>query len=244
MKFSLPAGTAQQIRDCLAEVDHLRHGLTDPVVEQAVLAIKQLQARRFRHTYADHLADPGHAPAASFFLDELYGAHDFAERDAQFGRIAGAIERLFPEAVGTLAVDLAQTHALTERLDHAMALHWLQLPEATHAALRYVQAWRRTAQVPARERQLAVVMHMGRELQRLTRLRSLRMALRMMRKPAAAAGMGDLQGFLERGFDAFAGMADTDGFLASIQSRESAWIRRLFDDSEARAADALSSALA
>lgn len=239
MKAPMSAGTAQQIRACLAEVDHLRHGLADPALEQAVLTIKQLQARRFRQTYADHLADPGHAPAASFFLEELYGAHDFADRDAQFGRIAGAIERLFPDAVGTLAVDLAQTHALTEHMDHAMALHWLTLPESTKPALRYVKSWRLTGQEHARQRQLAVVMHMGRELQRLTRLRSLRMALRMMRKPAAAAGLANLQTFLEKGFDAFAGMADADAFLASIQERESAWIRRLFDEPEVSAADAL-----
>ena len=55
--------------------------------------IKVLQARRFEATYADLLQDPRHRPATRFFLDELYGDHDFAQRDAQFGRIAGAIVR-------------------------------------------------------------------------------------------------------------------------------------------------------
>lgn len=237
-------GAAQQIRDCLAEVEYLRTLPADPAILQARLAIKQLQARRFRHTYADYLADAGHAPAARFFLDELYGAHDFSERDAQFGRIAGAIERLFPEAVGALAVDLASTHALTERMDHALAVHWLQTSEATSPSLRYVKAWRLAGQPRARDRQLDVVMHMGRELQRLTRIRSLRMALRMMRKPASAAGLSSLQGFLEKGFDAFAGMSDADAFLASIHQRETLWIRLLFDEPEELAARSLALALA
>ncbi|MFP5466571.1 MAG: FFLEELY motif protein [Gammaproteobacteria bacterium] len=237
-------GTAQQIRDCLAEVEHLRRLPADSDLQLAMIAVKQLQARRFSHTYADYLADPGHAPAARFFLDELYGARDFSERDAQFGRIAGAIERLFPDAVGALAVDLARTHALTERMDHALATHWVQMPGDLSPSLRYVKAWRLAGQPLARERQLDVTMHMGRELQRLTRILSLRMALRMMRKPAAAAGLSSLQHFLEMGFDAFAGMKDADAFLASIHQRETFWIRQLFDDPEQEAARSLSLALA
>ncbi|RZL05671.1 MAG: hypothetical protein EOP40_19540, partial [Rubrivivax sp.] len=78
-------------------------------MEAAVTEVKELQALRFRATYADLIQDPACAPATRFFLDELYGVHDFAQRDAQFGRIAGAVERLFPEAVAQLAVDLAET---------------------------------------------------------------------------------------------------------------------------------------
>lgn len=244
MKAPTTQGAAQQIRDCLTEVEHLRRLPADSALQLAMASVKQLQAHRFRHTYADYLADSGHAPAARFFLDELYGAHDFSERDAQFGRIAGAIERLFPEAVGALAVDLARTHALTERMDHALAVHWSQMASDVSPALRYVRAWRLTGQPLVRERQLEVVMHMGRELQRLTRIRSLRMALRMMRKPAAAAGLARLQHFLEEGFDAFAGMNDADAFLASIHLRETSWIRQLFDAPEREAARSLALALA
>jgi hypothetical protein len=93
--------------------------------------VKRFQAQRFKGTYADFLGDAPYAPATRFFLDELYGEHDFVERDQQFGRIAGAIERLFPEAVGRLAVDLAETHALTETLDHQMAAHWATAPGAS-----------------------------------------------------------------------------------------------------------------
>ena len=91
---------------------------------EALKSVKRFQAQRFKGTYADFLREPKYAPATRFFLDELYGEHDFAERDQQFGRIASAIERLFPDAVGQLAVDLAETHALTETLDHQMAAHW------------------------------------------------------------------------------------------------------------------------
>lgn len=198
-------------------------------MDAAVSAVKQLQALRFRATYADLIQDASCAPATRFFLDELYGVHDFAQRDAQFGRIAGALERLFPEAVAQLAVDLAETHALTEVLDHEVARHWLTLDADMPATLRYTQSWRLADDRPARERQLAVVQHMGRELQRLTRMKPLRLALRMMRNPARAAGLDALQHFLESGFDAFAALGDARRFLDTISERESRWISTLFD---------------
>lgn len=224
----MEASAADRIRSHLATVDTLRSQARNAGLEAAVSAIKGLQARRFRGTYADVLAHPVQAPAARFFLDELYGDHDFGERDAQFGRIAGAIERLFPEAVAELSVDLAEMHALTETLDHAMAAHWLEQSPQTHIARRYVQAWRATGRREARERQLGVVGHMGLELQRLTRSRSLLMMLKMMRRPAQAAGLSHLQRFLEAGFAAFAELGDARPFLSTIAARERRWIDTLF----------------
>lgn len=221
--------TADRIRAQLAAVSALREQARDEGLNAAVSSVKCLQARRFRGTYADFLIDPVQGQATRFFLDELYGDHDFAGRDAQFGRIAGALERLFPEAVTELAVDLAEMHALTETLDHALAMHWLSIGEAPDAQ-RYVRAWRLTGRREARERQLAVVQHMGAELQRLTRSKSLLMALKMMRRPAQAAGLAALQQFLEAGFAAFGALGDARPFLATITSRERHWIDSLFDD--------------
>ena len=52
----------------------------------------------------------------------------------------------------------------------------------------------------------------------------------MMRGPAAAAGLGSLQKFLESGFDAFQTMRGADEFLKLITLRETDWIGRLFDE--------------
>lgn len=227
--MSQPASAADRIRTHLDRVHQLRLQAQVAGLAVAVNEVKELQARRFRATYADLIRDPACAPATRFFLDELYGVRDFAQRDAQFGRIAGALERLFPEAVAQLAVDLAETHALTEVLDHELARHWLALDPGLERAERYMRSWRLANDRPARERQLAVVQHMGRELQRLTRMKPLRLALRMMRNPARAAGLDALQHFLESGFDAFAALGDARRFLDTISERESRWIDTLFD---------------
>lgn len=224
---------ADRIRAHLSHVAELRLRAGAPGLAAAVSEVKALQARRFAASYADFMADARHAPATRFFLEELYGDHDFRERDAQFGRIAGAIERLFPAQVAQLAVDMAEIHALTETLDQELAGHWLNTRGTP--AQRYVAAWRATGQRAARERQLQVVLHMGRELQRLTKLKGLRTALRLMRGPARAAGMGALQDFLEAGFDAFAAMGDATAFLQGIAQREAQGITTLFDAPDAAA---------
>lgn len=239
------ASAADRIRTHLERVNQLRLQASTAGLDRAVNEVKRLQAQRFRATYADFLQHPVYAPATRFFLEELYGVHDFAQRDAQFARIAGALERLFPEAVAQLAVDLAETHALTEVLDHDLATHWLAQDDAALSpALRYTLSWRQTGERAARARQLAVVQHMGLELQRLTRMKPLRLALRMMRNPARAAGLDALQHFLESGFDAFASLGDARHFLDTISARESRWINTLFDDSVEDSSAALAAELA
>ncbi|HXD42777.1 MAG TPA: hypothetical protein VN649_19575 [Ramlibacter sp.] len=199
----------------------------------AVGAVKRVQSRRFAGSYADLLAGGPYAAAARFFLEELYSDKDYAERDAQFARIAGAIEKLFPEQVAGTAVALAGLHALTEDLDQAMALAWLAHADGgLSEAQRYTAAWREVARRPERESQLVVVLGIGQQMARLTRTSGLRMMLKMMRGPAAAAGLGALQRFLECGFDTFAAMARRGGaedFLGIIQERESALMVLLFD---------------
>lgn len=237
------ASAADRIRAHLATVDALRTQASSKGIHTAVSEVKRLQAQRFQGTYADVLAHRVQGSAARFFLDELYGDHDFRQRDAQFGRIAGAIERVFPDAVAELSVDLAEMHALTETLDHSMAVHWLAQDPQVSPAKRYVQAWRATGRREARERQLGVVGHMGLELQRLTRSKSLLMMLKMMRRPAQAAGLSALQHFLEAGFAAFAELGDARPFLSIISTRERRWIDALFDEDLSACAAALDAEL-
>lgn len=226
---------AQRIRTAVSEVSQLREsGRDDTTLRAAVIDVKRLQAHRFAGTYADLMSAGPFAAPARFFLEELYSDKDYAERDAQFGRIAGAIEKFFPAQVAQTAVSLAELHSLTERLDFAMAQAWTS-PELRNLPppARYVLAWRTVGRRPERDLQLSVVMRIGLEMTRLTRTPGLRLALRMMRGPAAAAGLTDLQRFLEAGFDTFAAMAKKAGqaetFLGTVREREARLIELLFD---------------
>ena len=169
-------------------------------------------------------------------LNELYSEKDYSDRDAQFSRIAGTLERLFPKQVVQTAVALAQLHSLTEELDLAMAQSWLASVEKNDIK-RYIAAWSSVGRRQDRTAQLTGALSVGQELVVLTRTPGLRMALKMMRRPANVAGMGALQHFLESGFDTFAGMGNqpdgTDFFLNTVEQRESALIDTLFDASPA-----------
>lgn len=225
---------ADTIRHCIAQVTQLRQErAAQPSLGAAVQAVKELQSTRFRGSYADLLQSDIYAPAAQFFLAELYGSSDYAARDAQFGRIAGTLQTLFPQPVVAMAVALAQLHQQTEALDHAMGRCWLAAANtASDDAACYVAAWQGVGQASARSGQLASVLAMGQDLARLTAKPGLRTLLHMMRGPARAAGLGELQRFLEAGFDTFGQLVRQRGavaqFLATIEAREAALMTLLF----------------
>jgi hypothetical protein len=222
--------TADRIRHAVAAVERLRQH-DHEVPGHGVAAVKRFQARRFAGTYADLLAGGPYAAATRFFLEELYSERDYAERDAQFARIAGAVEKLFPRDVAETAAALAELHALTESLDHAIAATGLMT--SAEDVDGYVQAWRVVGRRPDRDQQVLRLLAIGAELARLTRLPGLRLMLRMMRAPAAAAGLSALQRFLESGFDTFSSVArgrgGAEGFLATIREREQRLLGVLFD---------------
>jgi hypothetical protein len=231
----------QTIQTAVEKVAQLRQLAADsPGLKQAVSDIKAFQAKRFTGTYFDLLHIPQYQPATQFFLEELYSEKDYSDRDAQFSRIAGTLERMFPQQVVQTAVSLAQLHSLTEDLDLAMAKIWLATAEATDQTSRYITAWQAVGRRPDRDAQLSGSLTVGQELVTLTRTPGLRLALKMMRKPASLAGMAALQHFLESGFDTFAAMGpkkpsktgQPEGpayFLETVKNREAALIGQLFD---------------
>jgi hypothetical protein len=225
---------ATRILQSLATVDaERRRRAAAPTLASEVAALKTYQQRRFARTHAGLLAHPRYGRAANFFLNELYGPQDFTQRDAQFSRIVPALVRLFPADTVATVESLAAVHALSERLDTAMAIH---LDGAAPTRSSYVRAWQATGEPQARARQIALVMSVGEALDRHTRSFVLRASLKAMRGPARAAGMGALQTFLEAGFEAFGAMGGAREFLATIHARETALIQRLFDPAAVAAA--------
>ncbi|WNO04868.1 FFLEELY motif protein [Rhodoferax mekongensis] len=227
----------QQIRDALTQVEVLRlQSRSSPAVLRALSLVKAYQCRRFEATYQDLLASDTYGPACRFFLNELYSPKDFSQRDAEFSKIAGAVERLFPRSIVDIAVALADLHALTEELDAAMAASVsnkldCELVESRLDDCLYQQAWRNVERSKDRKSQLERVIQLGSKLGKVTRLPGIKLTLRAMRRPAAAANLSTLQQFLEEGFEIFANMAREqcalENFLAIINERESEWMNQL-----------------
>lgn len=198
----------------------------DPALGQQVVQVKAYQQARFELTYRDLLDHPRYQRASKFFLDELYGPSDFSRRDEQFARVVPAMVRLFPDDIVATVGTLAALHALSEQLDTELSVASGSEPLD---APGYVKAWQGTGRRDAREEQIRLTVTVGERLDRLTRNPLLRHSLRMMRGPARAAGLMELQQFLESGFDTFRAMNGAGGFLSIIGARERQLAQALFE---------------
>lgn len=94
-------------------------------------------------------------------------------------------------------------------------------PEAFTVA-EYCAAYLAAGRYDDRVLQIRMAGEVGVALDRYVRKPMLRTALGIMHKPAHVAGLGALQDFLERGFDAFARMGGAVEFLATVETRERA----------------------
>ncbi len=217
---------AQDIERSLRSVAASRHAAqASPALTARVLALKQWQQARLSATYADLAAQPRYVKTSAFFFNEIYGPGDFTQRDAQFERIVPTLVRLFPHDTVTTVATLVRLHALSEELDLAMAqaLGTAELDEA-----HYAQAWCAVGRPADRERQIDLLVNIGTSLEKLTNNFALRQGVRLMRPAAAAAGLGELQAFLERGFEAFRAMGGAQEFLGTLATRERALAQALY----------------
>jgi hypothetical protein len=185
----------------------------DPGLAARVHAVKAYQEARFRHTYADLLVHPRYGAAARFFLEELYGPQDFTRRDAQFARVVPALVRLFTHEVVETVAALGALHALSETLDGAMGS---ALTDGFVDATRYTAAWQTVGRREDRRAQIELTLTVGRSLDRYTSVPMLALSLKMMRGAARAAGLSELQTFLEKGFDTFKAMRGAGEFLKLV----------------------------
>ena len=207
-----------------------------------VTALKRYQQQRFAHTYNDLLHSARYGAAARFFLDELYGPSDFTRRDAQFARVVPALVRLFPSEIVDTVAALARLHALSEQLDSGMAQ---SLTGDRLLAVDYVRAWQQTGRAVDRQAQVSMTVDIAKRLDQLTGRVLMRNSLKLMRGPARAAGLGELQQFLESGFETFRAMRGADEFMSMVRTRETQLAEALFTaDLSDAGAGSLAAALA
>jgi len=196
------------------------------------LRLRDWQAARLARCYTELLASERYGRAAQFFLSDLYGPKDFSSRDEEVGRILPTLVRMLPaSAPRTLALAL-ELDALTEALDAAMVGELRAAGRIeTIDEDAYAAAYRRVGRRAERERQIALIRGTGEALEKLAGKAVLSGVLRLMRRPAHLAGLGELQEFLENGFAAFRHMGDATDFLGCIETRERQLLARLFDGS-------------
>ena len=192
--------------------------------------LQSWQAQRLQRSFAGFLGDPVRRPAAQFFLTDLYGEHDFSQRDADIARVIPMMQKLLPAALLKTVADGIELAVLTHALDLRMveALQALGGRRRSIDADLYARAYRAVGHRRLRARQISLIDEVGHGLWSALRMHGVGALLKISRVPARAMGFGELQGFLERGFEAFGSLGDAGPFLADIRANETRVMQRLF----------------
>jgi len=197
-----------------------------PQLKQRLAELRAWQAARLARTYSDLHAETRFRAAIEFFLNDLYGPHDFARRDEELARAWRRLGRVLPRSAVQTVTQAVELDLLSTALDHALAGYLCPgaLTDAT-----YAQAYRQTGQEDSRRRQIELIVGIGKDLNSLANRSWARVALKAAHVPAHAAGLGTLQDFLERGYESFRRIGDARYLLETIRERETLTMRALFD---------------
>jgi hypothetical protein len=200
-----------------------------PEASSRLKVLRQWQSARLARTYRDLREDPLCAAAVEFFLTELYGAQDFSERDSELLRAWRYLKRTLPGPALAVLASAIELDLLSAELDRAMAAI---IPAGALSEKQYAKAYRAVGSRDARERQIDLIVQIGKSLERIVRHAWIGALLRAAHAPAHAAGFGVLQGFLERGYGAFRQMESADRVLATVRTRETVLMDALFAGAE------------
>lgn len=184
------------------------------------------QSARLASTYGDLRRTPRYRAAVEFFLTDLYGPQDMRNRDEQVLRALDKLKRFLPAAALEALAQAFELHVLSIELDAATAANLEPSKRVDGAA--YAAAYRAAGRQADRSRQVGLIGDIGGLLDSLAHRPEVGLAIRLARRPAHASGYGQLQDFLERGYEAFRQMKDAAQFLSIIDERERALSQRLF----------------
>jgi hypothetical protein len=194
--------------------------LEDAGFRERRVALRAWQVSRLARTHQDLLENPRFHNAAQFFLTDLYGPNDLSQHIEEVRRIVPVMMRVLPDSGLAAVAHAVELNALSESLDAAM-VDALGAGTTTILPATYAAAYRKIGRDEDRARQIDLIALLGGALEGLSRQRFVGAALKMMRGPARAAGLGELQGFLERGYAAFRAMRGGAGeFVAVVVARE------------------------
>jgi hypothetical protein len=192
---------------------------------QRLSELKAWQAARLAKTYEDLRRDPRCTAAVDFFLTDLYGPRDVAQRDDDVVRAWSRLKRGLPDAMLEVLTHTLELQILSAELDQAMLARLAARPLTGPS---YANAYRAVGRPDARQRQIDLVVRIGTDLGRLVAFPLIGLTLRVAHAPAHLAGFGALQDFLERGFTAFRRLGDARVLVQAVQARETALMHRLF----------------
>ncbi len=190
-----------------------------------IRTLQHWQMKRLLITHDDLNQKKRYKPAIQFLADEIYGPHDFSERDSEFARVVPKMAKVLPEKALISLEAALKLNYLAVKLDFTLVQH---LGNRSLDRTTYFDAYRASDNQECREEQIAVLEALSADLAQVVKIPGISALLLVSRKPAKAAGFGNMQAFLERGFKAFKKIGKIEDFIHPIISREKQLLNQLF----------------
>ena len=215
--------------------DILSHLLQSQTLEQEinqlglrnqVNALRQWQCSRLLFSYDELYQKKQYCAAMDFFTDELYGPNDFTKRDEDIKKVLPLMETvLSKETLATFELAL-KLNTLSYQLDFELVKRLDGIINISSE--QYAHAYRRCNNLEQRQLQLELIDKLANNLAGIAHRTSIMLVLKLSRKPAKLAGLGELQAILERGANAFRKIKKIDDFIKPILQGETQIMQNLF----------------
>ncbi len=191
-----------------------------------VNSLRRWQCARLLFSYDELYQQKKYRSAMDFFTDELYGPNDFTKRDEDIRKVLPLMEKVLSKE--TLATfDLAlKLNTLSYQLDFDLVKELGDVTDISNE--QYALAYRNCNNLEQRQLQLELIEKLADNLAGIAQRTSIMWVLKLSRKPAQLAGLGELQAILERGADAFRKIKKIDDFIQPILHGETLIMQSLF----------------
>ncbi len=226
MQSKFPTNSLSFLRD-LENLRHQRIGVGSLDPPEALL--REWQSNRLAHTYADLLQQSRYRPACLFFLNEVYAARDFTQRDHDIQQMYAFMQRFIPEVLLRPLTLTVEVNSLTLKLDRQLIdvmVNQLGVTDTITEEL-YAEGYRLCNNYDERLHQINSIYEIGSLLDGVVHLPLTGAALSMAKGPARRAGWGELTDFMEKGYRAFKQLHGASRFLNTVRNRELGILERI-----------------
>jgi hypothetical protein len=201
-------------------------------LDPTLILLRNWQSERLKRTHADLLTSARYGPACRFFVDEIYAARDFSQRDQDIEYLYSVMSSFVPDFLLGLVRKAIQINDLSVALDRSLLkalVEDLGMTDTLTPEL-YAEGYRICDNYTERAQQIDLLVEIGRQVDLATRLPLIGTTLRLAGRPARLAGWGELHDFLEGGYQAFKHMRRAGNFLKIIRQREIDILDRIFSE--------------
>jgi len=215
-------------------VSNLGHLKREPVgyrpLPPRLALLRAWQTQRLTRTYQDLLNADRYRPACLFFLEDIYAARDFSQRDHDIERMYEFTRRFVPDSLLRPVAVTVELHRLTEELDQALITALIERLGVTDTITPelYAEAYRLCDNYAPRVRQIELIEDICERIDGIVRNPIAGPTLSLARRPLHAAGYGELHEFLVRGYESFKRMHGSRHFRRAIKEREITILDRIY----------------